>query len=281
MKQCIIGIFCGLTLISNLALAQGPPHPDQFQIIYGNRDGTADTVMPGALIRVPIWVRTDPDDYIDSVATMFNPLKSLNTIIAQRDYGDCGHFFVYCPDDNRHYHCGFMDCLPNDNDHTSTAQLFRSWERIYPCFLCTEGDTVRAGAFKMRVTEDTTLAGQTYCPFAEGSDSAYGSLLWKFSDTLIQVVPVATYGCLYIKNVSYISGDANGDWIFNAIDIVYMINYLKGTGNPPPYHWDCANGRLYATADANGNCVFNGLDITYSVNYLLGRGPAPRKCPDC
>ena len=133
----------------------------------------------------------------------------------------------------------------------------------------------------MKVTEDSSRANHRYCPFAEGWVPANGSLLWGFADGMSQVIPIATYGCIYIKNMSYISGDANGDWVFNALDIVYMLNYLKGMGDPPPYYWDCANGRLYATADANGNCVFNGLDITYSVNYLLGRGPAPRKCPDC
>jgi uncharacterized repeat protein (TIGR01451 family) len=81
---------------------------------------------------------------------------------------------------------------------------------------------------------------------------------------------------------SYQSGDANGNGIFNGIDISYMVNYLKGIGPVPPDSCNCLpHGMIYSAADANGNCVFNGLDVIYSVNYLKGIGPAPAACPDC
>ena len=282
MRHVIIGIFCGLILMSNLAEAQGPPHPDQFQIIYGNRDGTPDTVMPGQVIRVPIWGRTDPDDYADTVATMFNPLASLNSIITERTGGEFLPFFqgplCYGCD-----LCFFTNIQPMGDDTTSQAML---WIGDYgtidgPCFFWTGGDTVQVGFFKMRMAEDTSLACHLYCPFAQGRDPENGSLLWGFSDGMNQVVPVATYGCLYIKNVSDIAGDANNDWKFNLLDILFSVSYFRGRGNPPAYYWDCPNGRFYATGDANGDCAFNAIDITYCVNYCKGFGPAPTKCSDC
>jgi len=91
-----------------------------------------------------------------------------------------------------------------------------------------------------------------------------------------QLVPEGPFPCPYVP------GDANGDGIFNGLDVTYSVQYLKGGGQPPPNICLCLpNGNLFAAADANGNCVFNGLDITYMVNYLKGIGPAPQGCPDC
>ena len=79
-----------------------------------------------------------------------------------------------------------------------------------------------------------------------------------------------------------VSGDANGDHMFNGVDIVYGVNYLKSRGMAPINSCDCEPGRItYAAADANGDCAFNGIDICFGVNYLRGSGPAPRICPDC
>jgi hypothetical protein len=277
MKIKIVLTLLALLILANLAFGQ-PPHPERYQIIYGNRLGATDTVMPGQIIRPPIWGRTDPEDLVDTIATMFNPLKSADSIIPGRLGGNCYiESNPYCDGDPI---CRFTDPHHSGGDSTSQGMVW------YPgmmmnCGVFWSGDTTQIGSFTMQVTDDTTRIGHRFCPFAEGRDPAYGGLLWGFNDGMTQVVPIATYGCLYIKNMSYISGDANGDWVFNAIDIVYMVNYLKGMGDPPPYYWDCANGRLYATADANGNCAFNAIDITYCVNYLKGIGPAPRRCPNC
>lgn len=97
-----------------------------------------------------------------------------------------------------------------------------------------------------------------------------------FSNREIAVVQPGGGGCVYI------SGDANASGVFNGIDVVYSVNYLKGTGAAPPDTCDCPpNGVIYAAADANGNCAFNGIDVTFSVNYLKGQGIGPSPCPDC
>ena len=62
----------------------------------------------------------------------------------------------------------------------------------------------------------------------------------------------------------YLPGDANGSGSVNGIDVVYMVNYLKGGPSPNPL----------LSGDSNGDCNANGLDVVYLVNYLKG-GPAP------
>jgi len=78
----------------------------------------------------------------------------------------------------------------------------------------------------------------------------------------------------------YVLGDINGNGAANGLDIVYGVNYLKGS-IPPPVSCDCPpHGMLYAAGDVNGSCSLNGLDITYFVNYLKG-GELVRSCDDC
>lgn len=62
----------------------------------------------------------------------------------------------------------------------------------------------------------------------------------------------------------YLPGDANGSGIVNGIDVIFLVNYLKGGQAPDPM----LNG------DANGTCNVNGLDVVYLVNYFKG-GPEP------
>ena len=77
-----------------------------------------------------------------------------------------------------------------------------------------------------------------------------------------------------------ITGDANGNGQANGIDVVFLVNYLKG-GNAPPDTCDCStHGLLMALADGNGSCQVNGIDVTYMVGFLKG-GPGLRCCPDC
>ncbi|MCK4385763.1 MAG: S8 family serine peptidase [candidate division Zixibacteria bacterium] len=63
---------------------------------------------------------------------------------------------------------------------------------------------------------------------------------------------------------TYVYGDANGDGVPNAADIVYLINYLFGGGprpDPP------------SAGDPNGDCKISTADIVYLINYLYLEGP--------
>jgi hypothetical protein len=81
----------------------------------------------------------------------------------------------------------------------------------------------------------------------------------------------------------YIAGDINGNGFANGIDVVFGVNYFKGSAAPPV---DCGGicpqtSPFYAAGDVNGNCGFNGIDITFYVNYLKGIVPALLYCPSC
>ncbi len=69
------------------------------------------------------------------------------------------------------------------------------------------------------------------------------------------------------REITYAPGDANNNGDVNGIDVIYLVNYLKGVGPAPD---------PYLAADANGSCDVNGIDVSYLVNYLKGIGAAPR-----
>jgi hypothetical protein len=93
---------------------------------------------------------------------------------------------------------------------------------------------------------------------------------------LLSAPPV---GCFYMP------GDINGNHSVNGVDIVYAVNYFKGSGPNPPI--DCfpscplTPNPFFAAGDVNGNCAFNGIDITYFVRYLKGQVPSLLFCADC
>jgi hypothetical protein len=64
-------------------------------------------------------------------------------------------------------------------------------------------------------------------------------------------------------------GDANCSGTLNGIDVVYLVQYLKGVG--PSFCCLCSG-------DANGSGTFNGIDVTFLVAYFKG-GPPPPPCP--
>jgi hypothetical protein len=63
----------------------------------------------------------------------------------------------------------------------------------------------------------------------------------------------------------FIPGDANNSGEVNGLDVIFLVNFLKGIGPVPD---------PYLAADANGSCTVNGLDVTYLVAFFKG-GDAP------
>jgi hypothetical protein len=266
MKTLIFLLMITMVLLCT-ALAQSPV-PANFHIIYGNRDGSPMVVHLGSLIQVPIWGATDPTPgNPDTVSFMHDPLACNGAYIFTLNGGFGA---THCDTISLHY--------ANMIIHMRFPDL------IYPdisCLLYTLGDTVLLATFRMTTSSNPSLIGQTVCPFTQGYNPQSGGLLWGMIDGLNGVVPTQTYGCLYFTDCEYLSGDVNNDGIFNGIDVVYFVNYLKG-GLPPPIQCYCGSlGVAYPATDINGNCQFNGIDVTYAVHYLKGLGSPPRRCPNC
>lgn len=64
---------------------------------------------------------------------------------------------------------------------------------------------------------------------------------------------------------STVHGDANGDFVVNGADVVYLVNYFFGSGRAP-----------VAPSDANLDGSVNLVDLFYLINYVFAGGPAPK-----
>jgi hypothetical protein len=138
---------------------------------------------------------------------------------------------------------------------------------------------------------DTTNTDGTYSiPLAPGTFRAQFDKA-GFRDTSIQDIVINSSQTTTLNvqmfppsGCAYRPGDINNNGSVNGVDIVYAVNYLKGTGAPPPV--DCGGvcpevSPFYAAGDVNGNCAFNGIDITFFVRYLKGQVPSLLTCADC
>jgi hypothetical protein len=65
----------------------------------------------------------------------------------------------------------------------------------------------------------------------------------------------------------FIAGDVNASGRIDGLDVVYLVNYLKG-GPPPP--------APLLRADCNGDCLVNGSDVLFFLEYFRG-GPVPHR----
>ena len=65
-------------------------------------------------------------------------------------------------------------------------------------------------------------------------------------------------------------GDANGDGVIDAADVVYLINFLFVAGSPAP-------DPLWV-GDANCDGVIDAADVVYLINFLFVPGSPPPSC---
>ncbi len=110
-------------------------------------------------------------------------------------------------------------------------------------------------------------------------DSGNGGGLFTFypdypqADSIYHVNFIASDGLLSdsemvaMRIVSYVPGDANGDGVVDAGDVIVLVNYLF-LGASLPY--------LANAADPNGDCGIDVGDIIYLNNYLYLGGSEPR-----
>jgi hypothetical protein len=76
-------------------------------------------------------------------------------------------------------------------------------------------------------------------------------------------------GSVEVVYAPYMCGDANGDSLIDASDVVFLVNYLfRGDSAPFPYE----------AGDANCDGIVETGDLVYLLNFLYREGPAPG-CP--
>jgi hypothetical protein len=249
MKRLIVEISL-ILVTASLAAAQDLG----YYCIYGNRDGSTVDVYIDSFIEIENWVAT-PVGVI--IGFMHNPLASDDVCMVSRDGGEvifpadtCGEFWP--PNTNS----------PPGYTNQSLLGLYDTGPYYCPA-LNTDGDTIHIANFFMHTANDSSLMGQTVCPFIEGYNPAHGLTLWGDIDGTTSYIPDLIFSCLYF--VEYLAGDANGSGDVSGADVTYMVNYCKGFGpSPDP---------IFA-GDANGDCLANGMDVVYLVAYFRG-GPEP------
>jgi hypothetical protein len=116
--------------------------------------------------------------------------------------------------------------------------------------------------FVNHVFNDSTVSNPPHPQVGPFADGLY---YWRVTAAAGQVYSQRSPIRTFIVS-TFIPGDANNNGIVNGLDVIYLVNYLRGFGPTP-------NPLL--AADANGNCAVNGIDVIYLVNYFKGFGPAP------
>jgi hypothetical protein len=69
----------------------------------------------------------------------------------------------------------------------------------------------------------------------------------------------------YNMNTGFMPGDTNASGGVDGLDLVFLVNYLKGGQSPEPL----------LAADVDGNCTVDGEDVVYFLDYFKG-GSAPQ-----
>lgn len=68
------------------------------------------------------------------------------------------------------------------------------------------------------------------------------------------------------EGISFARGDANGDWVIDLGDAIYLVNYLFRAGPAP---------QPLAAGDCNCNQAVDLGDVVFVLNYLFKFGPGP------
>ena len=237
-----------------------------YYLIYGNRDGSTIDVNLNSDIEIKVWAATpaigsgyedlDGDGVIDSILFMHTPLASNDSFIVSRDGGMVFYPLTTWRD------VAFLTPNPDPTPGYTNQSILGFGEDL-DVLLITEGDTMLIATFYMHTTSDSSVLYQLSPTLKEGYESTNGNLVWAFQDWITPIRPAQTFSPLFF--VDYLAGDANRSGDVNGLDVVYLVNYLKGLGLPPE--------PIFA-GDANGDCLANGLDVIYLVTYLKG-GPEP------
>lgn len=167
------------------------------------------------------------------------------------------------------------------------SKVFLSWldtdfegvtENIMPDIHCWGFDAV---TYKFTDAVNVTYFSEAWLEAFMGTSSYYvlsgnGNYTIPFVyQTMPEFNPLNPVDYKYIYNFSFsdsdftngplvpvlLPGDANGDGVVNALDVISTINYILGTGPGGPF--------VFENADVNGDSIINVMDVTLIINIIL------------
>jgi len=110
------------------------------------------------------------------------------------------------------------------------------------------------------------------------SDNTYG-IVWSpdtsetpynkhytFEVTVTDSLDHVGMDLFHFELADYVCGDANGDGVTSVGDIVFNVNYLYKSGEPP---------EPIEAGDVNCDGILNVGDVIFLVTYLYKEGPRP------
>ncbi|MDD4051504.1 MAG: dockerin type I repeat-containing protein [candidate division Zixibacteria bacterium] len=201
------------------------------------------------------------------------PSTNAWTFISQ----ECGRFDFACLDSNNIEHNDWLDDYitgEGQNEEGAVATVLYDLYDTYSPYGGDDGDPLRES-----FTDIYSAMGATYDPIsilqyanrhmsdAMAGDADGATRIARFCQLLSQN-KVDVSQLIYCGE--YVCGDANGDWVINVGDAVYVVNYIF-KGGPIPPNLDAAD----ATCDGR----ISVGDAVYVIAYIFRHGPAPC-CPD-
>jgi len=242
----------------------------QFQVWYGNLDGSPIVASPGSPIYIDVYAKTRLDVHIGTMCLNLGTKDQYIDSLMSRQYGSF-YYPITAWDD----YSFIMPSHSPPNPPGWSAETFLGYWDLGgagnpPMHLITP---TRIMTMVVQAVYDTSLIGDTVVAFGSGMERYMGPS--GSSDTTgAYNFPVTEYFCpLVLKaGCDYMLGDINGDGLRGGGDVTYGVRFFKLIGNRPPdsCYMDSTGTWLYVAGDVNGNCEFRGSDITRMVAYFKG-----------
>lgn len=197
MKKLLL-LTLAACLSFSMAVAQDPAN---FQLVYGNLDGSVISVGLDKDIQIPAWGATSagPGDLQDSVNFIHQPLSSDDLYITARTGGFFPPFGVGLWDD-KSFLGPEVDLLhPGYTNQSMLGFAYLTDPRDPQNFLYTLGAYQLLCTYTMHTANDPAYIEQTVCPFIEGANPANGGVTWGMADGIRGVAPTQTFPCIFFS----------------------------------------------------------------------------------
>lgn len=295
MKKLLLLTFAACLTFS-MAMAQ-PPDPANFNIYYGNVDGTPQSVGIDRDIFVDVWMATDPTPgNPDSVTFMHNPLASDNGVITARYPGNPGTppppppYSIFVGrvalwDDISFLAPDLDNPIPGFTNESILGFAFINLPRSPENFVYNLGVPELVARFLMHTANEPGLIGTTQCPFMEGNNPQNHTHVWGMQDGVRQVVPTQHYGCLFFSpNVPPVLVEPAGAEVTLLVHGCFMVRAEDVDGDPVHISLQAGDPGSFTQTmiepgAGEGRWCGDVPDSTY-VTFLLDDGQNPPEAVD-